>query len=199
MTKLVDDQSSDELSSKGKSTSRIQCKCIGYIYYLIFQLPPWHLLIMFQQYQALQFYPNAMLCNNISFDGITSRGLPSIQDPTALSRMSSIDAHSSGISSIALVQAGVSREDMNYITANATSTPARDIKDDQVHCFGNNLKLRVNSTKLMIGHLLGASDAMETVATLRAIQIGWIHLNINMKNLNEGVGTSVMEQDPDRN
>ncbi|KAK8590185.1 hypothetical protein V6N12_024567 [Hibiscus sabdariffa] len=54
MTKLVDDQSSDELSSKGKSTSRIQCKCIGYIYYLIFQLPPWHLLIMFQQYQALQ-------------------------------------------------------------------------------------------------------------------------------------------------
>lgn len=99
----------------------------------------------------------------------------------------------------ALAQSGVSREDVNYINAHATSTPAGDIKEYQalVHCFGQNqevdnimffctitffylpvspcvmlillfiLQLRVNSTKSMIGHLLGAAGAVEAVATVQ--------------------------------
>ncbi|KAK9160731.1 hypothetical protein Syun_007072 [Stephania yunnanensis] len=57
----------------------------------------------------------------------------------------------------ALVQSGVSREDVNYINAHATSTQAGDIKEYQalIRCFGHNPELNVNSTKSMIGHLLG--------------------------------------------
>ncbi|KAK9104694.1 hypothetical protein Scep_021538 [Stephania cephalantha] len=56
----------------------------------------------------------------------------------------------------ALVQSGVSREDVNYINAHATSTQAGDIKEYQalIRCFGHNPELKVNSTKSMIGHLL---------------------------------------------
>ncbi|KAL8488136.1 hypothetical protein ACS0TY_024427 [Phlomoides rotata] len=69
----------------------------------------------------------------------------------------------------ALAQAGVSKEDVNYINAHATSTPAGDIKEYQalVRCFGQNPELRVNSTKSMIGHLLGAAGAVEAVATVQ--------------------------------
>ncbi|XP_076945430.1 3-oxoacyl-[acyl-carrier-protein] synthase II, chloroplastic-like isoform X2 [Bidens hawaiensis] len=94
----------------------------------------------------------------------------------------------------ALSQAGVSREDVNYINAHATSTPAGDLKEYQalLHCFGQNKELRVNSTKSMIGHLLGAAGAVEAVATVQAIRTGWIHPNINLENPDEGVDTKVL-------
>ncbi|KAJ9548113.1 hypothetical protein OSB04_020656 [Centaurea solstitialis] len=89
----------------------------------------------------------------------------------------------------ALSRSGVSREDVNYINAHATSTQAGDIKEFQaiVHCFGNNQELKVNSTKSMIGHLLGAAGAVEAIATIQAIQTGWIHPNVNLENPDKDV------------
>ncbi|XP_022754772.1 3-oxoacyl-[acyl-carrier-protein] synthase II, chloroplastic isoform X2 [Durio zibethinus] len=94
----------------------------------------------------------------------------------------------------ALAQSGVSRGDVNYINAHATSTPAGDIKEYQalLHCFGKNPELRVNSTKSMIGHLLGAAGAVEAVAAVQAIRTGWVHPNINLENPDEGVDTNVL-------
>ncbi|XP_019058109.1 PREDICTED: 3-oxoacyl-[acyl-carrier-protein] synthase II, chloroplastic [Tarenaya hassleriana] len=94
----------------------------------------------------------------------------------------------------ALNQAGISREDINYINAHATSTPAGDIKEYKalVHCFGQNPELRVNSTKSMVGHLLGAAGAVEAVATVQAIRTGWVHPNINLENPDEGVDTELL-------
>ncbi|GLT94409.1 hypothetical protein SLE2022_121500 [Rubroshorea leprosula] len=94
----------------------------------------------------------------------------------------------------ALAQSGVSREDVNYINAHATSTPAGDIKEFQalIHCFGRNPKLRVNSTKSMIGHLLEAAGAMEAVAAVQAIRTGWVHPNINLENPDKGVLLSLL-------
>ncbi|KAM7513082.1 hypothetical protein LguiB_011957 [Lonicera macranthoides] len=94
----------------------------------------------------------------------------------------------------ALAQSGVSREDVNYINAHATSTPAGDLKEYHalLHCFGQNEELRVNSTKSMIGHLLGAAGAVEAVATVKAIHTGWVHPNINLENPDEGVDPRVL-------
>ncbi|KAG0471446.1 hypothetical protein HPP92_015992 [Vanilla planifolia] len=89
----------------------------------------------------------------------------------------------------ALSQYGLVREDVNYVNAHATSTPAGDVKEYQalIHCFGQNPELRVNSTKSMIGHLLGAAGAVEAVATIQAIQTGWIHPNVNLENPDKNV------------
>ncbi|KAJ8767453.1 hypothetical protein K2173_017497 [Erythroxylum novogranatense] len=94
----------------------------------------------------------------------------------------------------ALDQSGVSKEDVNYINAHATSTPAGDLKEYQalMHCFGQNPNLRVNSTKSMIGHLLGAAGAVEAIAAIQAIRTGWVHPNINLDMPDEGVDTNVL-------
>ncbi|KAI3430092.1 Beta-ketoacyl-[acyl-carrier-protein] synthase I [Psidium guajava] len=94
----------------------------------------------------------------------------------------------------ALAQAGVSREEVNYINAHATSTPSEDLKEYKAltHCFRENSKLRVNSTKSMIGHLLGAAGAVEAVAVVQAIRTGWIHPNVNLENPDEGVDPSML-------
>ncbi|QHO57594.1 hypothetical protein HN51_012153 [Arachis hypogaea] len=94
----------------------------------------------------------------------------------------------------ALTHSGLSKEDVNYINAHATSTPAGDLKEYQalMHCFGRNPELKVNSTKSMIGHLLGAAGGVEAVATVQAIRTGWIHPNINLESPDKGVDANVL-------
>lgn len=84
----------------------------------------------------------------------------------------------------ALADAGVTRQDINYVNAHATSTQLGDLKEFQAlcRCFGQNPQLRVNSTKSMTGHLLGAAGGIEAVAVIQAIRTGWIHPNINLDN-----------------
>ncbi|KAG2717876.1 hypothetical protein I3760_03G194600 [Carya illinoinensis] len=94
----------------------------------------------------------------------------------------------------ALAQSGVSRDDVNYINAHATSTPAGDLKEYQalIACFGQNPELKVNSTKSMTGHLLGAAGAVEAVAAVQAIRTGWVHPNVNLENPDQGVNTNML-------
>ncbi|KAL3343903.1 hypothetical protein AABB24_027429 [Solanum stoloniferum] len=94
----------------------------------------------------------------------------------------------------ALAQSGVKREDVNYINAHAASTPAGDLNEYQaiLHCFGKNPELKINSTKSMTGHLLGAAGAVEAIATVKAIHTGWIHPNINLENPDNGLDMNVL-------
>lgn len=94
----------------------------------------------------------------------------------------------------ALARSGVSKEEVNYINAHATSTPLDDLVEYQalIQCFGQNPELKVNSTKSMIGHLLGAAGAVEAVATVQAIRTGWVHPNINLENPDDGVDRNVL-------
>ncbi|CAL4923073.1 unnamed protein product [Urochloa decumbens] len=89
----------------------------------------------------------------------------------------------------ALADSGVKKEDINYINAHATSTQMGDLKEFEAltRCFGQNPQLRVNSTKSMTGHLLGAAGGIEAVAAIQAIRTGWVHPNINLDNPEKNV------------
>ena len=62
-------------------------------------------------------------------------------------------------------------KDVNYINAHATSTPAGDMDELRVlqNKFGGNPGVKINSTKSMIGHLLGAASAVEAVACIKGM------------------------------
>ncbi|ONM59657.1 3-oxoacyl-[acyl-carrier-protein] synthase II chloroplastic [Zea mays] len=84
----------------------------------------------------------------------------------------------------ALADAGVAREEINYVNAHATSTQAGDLKEYEaiVRCFRQNPQVWVNSTKSMTGHLIGAAGGIEAVASIQAIRTGWVHPNLNLEN-----------------
>jgi len=84
--------------------------------------------------------------------------------------------------SMALKDAGLLPGDIDYINAHGTSTKENDKNETQAikTVFGEHAyKLAVNSTKSMIGHLLGAAGAVEAIATILSITTGKIHPTIN--------------------
>ena len=86
---------------------------------------------------------------------------------------------------LALEDAGVKPEEVDYINAHGTSTPLNDKVETMAikqlfkeHAY----RLRVSSNKSMIGHLLGAAGAVEAVATVKTIEEGIIPPTINLEN-----------------
>lgn len=91
----------------------------------------------------------------------------------------------------ALAYAGVPKEEVNYINAHATSTLAGDLCEVEAikQVFGSHTKnIKMNSTKSMTGHCLGAAGGLEAVATIKAIQTGMLHPTINIENPEPALG-----------
>ena len=85
----------------------------------------------------------------------------------------------------AIKDAGINREDIGYINAHGTSTPAGDVVEAKAikSVFGDHSKsIIVNSTKSMIGHLLGAAGGVEAIATALSLKNQKIHQTINVDN-----------------
>ena len=85
----------------------------------------------------------------------------------------------------ALANAEINIDQVEYINAHGTSTPAGDIAETSAikNQFSNHAdSLVVNSTKSMIGHLLGAAGGVEAIATILSIQHQTIHPTINIFN-----------------
>jgi 3-oxoacyl-[acyl-carrier-protein] synthase II len=86
---------------------------------------------------------------------------------------------------MAIHDAGLTEEDIDYINAHGTSTPANDASETLAikGVFGERAYgIPVSSTKSMIGHTLGASGAIESVACLKAIETGIVPPTINYEN-----------------
>lgn len=83
---------------------------------------------------------------------------------------------------LALADAGVRLEEVDYVNAHGTSTELNDKTETMAlkKVFGDHArKLAVSSTKSMTGHLLGAAGAAELIATLLCMENGFIHPTIN--------------------
>ena len=90
---------------------------------------------------------------------------------------------------LALADAGLNPDDVDYINAHGTSTPAGDIAETNAIklAFGPAVsKLAVSSTKSMIGHLLGAAGGVEAVFSVMAIRDQVAPPTINLENPGEG-------------
>lgn len=86
---------------------------------------------------------------------------------------------------LAIEDAGVSKERINYINAHATSTLAGDKCEIESirKVFGPHVqKIKINGTKSMTGHCLGAAGGIEAIATIQAICTHQLHPTINLEN-----------------
>lgn len=84
----------------------------------------------------------------------------------------------------ALAEADVRPEEVDYVNAHGTSTPAGDMTEVRAikKVFKESHRIAMNSTKSMIGHCLGAAGGMEAIATIKTIQEGMIHPSINLED-----------------
>jgi len=89
----------------------------------------------------------------------------------------------------ALASAGMNADEVDYINAHGTSTPAGDVAETLAikSVFGDHsYDLAVSSTKSMIGHLLGAAGAVEAIFSTLAIRDGVAPPTINLTNPDDG-------------
>ena len=90
--------------------------------------------------------------------------------------------------SLAMEEAGVSPEEVEYINAHGTSTHHNDLFETRaIHAaFGPAAeKVIVNSTKSMIGHLLGAAGGVEFITCVKSIEDGFIHQTVGTTETDE--------------
>jgi 3-oxoacyl-[acyl-carrier-protein] synthase II len=86
---------------------------------------------------------------------------------------------------LAIEEAGISAQDIDYINMHATSTPQGDVSEliAAKRVFGENKKLSVSGTKSMTGHLLGAAGAIEAIACVKGLQEQIVPPTINTENI----------------
>lgn len=88
----------------------------------------------------------------------------------------------------AVRDAGIEKEQITYINAHGTATHHNDLFETRAikAAFGDHAaNIKVNSTKSMIGHLLGAAGAVEFIACVKQMEEGYIHRTVGYETLDE--------------
>ena len=107
--------------------------------------------------------------------------------------------HPEGIGVIAVMKnclenAGLKPEDVDHINTHGTSTPLGDVAELKAisEVFGSHAKnININSTKSMTGHLLGAAGAIESIASILAIEYGVVPPTINHTVVDENIDSEL--------
>ncbi|MDE6312765.1 MAG: beta-ketoacyl-ACP synthase II [Lachnospiraceae bacterium] len=88
----------------------------------------------------------------------------------------------------AIQDAGIEKEQVTYINAHGTATHHNDLFETRAikAAFGEHAaNLKINSTKSMIGHLLGAAGAVEFIACVKQMEEGYIHRTVGYETPDE--------------
>ncbi|WAC00914.1 beta-ketoacyl-ACP synthase II [Lacinutrix neustonica] len=107
--------------------------------------------------------------------------------------------HPDGIGVIAVMRnclenAGLKPEDVDHINTHGTSTPLGDVAELKAisEVFGSHAKnININSTKSMTGHLLGAAGAIESIASILAMEHGIVPPTINHTTFDDSIDPSL--------
>lgn len=103
----------------------------------------------------------------------------------------------------AIRDAGIKPEDIDYINAHGTSTHMNDLFETRAikSAMGDAAyQCKVNSTKSMVGHLLGAAGGVEAITCIKSITDNYVHANVGLVNqdpecdldcVKEGIETEV--------
>lgn len=97
----------------------------------------------------------------------------------------------------AIKDGNITKEDLTYINAHGTSTHHNDLFETRAIkiAFGDHAKnIKVNSTKSMIGHLLGAAGAVEFVTCVKEIEDGFIHRTVGLTECEEEMDLNYCKQ-----
>lgn len=95
-------------------------------------------------------------------------------------------AQGMGAMQLALADAGLAPEEVDYVNAHATGTPVGDIVETKIlqGVFGEaTRRIPVSSTKSMTGHMLSAAAAVEALASITAIHYGVIPPTVNLDDI----------------
>ena len=85
---------------------------------------------------------------------------------------------------VAVADAGLTMEDVDYVNAHGTGTHHNDLFETRAIklAFGDHArKLKINSTKSMVGHLLGAAGGVEFIDCVKSIQEGFVHVTAGLQ------------------
>lgn len=97
----------------------------------------------------------------------------------------------------AMADGHVKPEDITYINAHGTSTHHNDLFETKAIklAFGEHAKnLKINSTKSMVGHLLGAAGAVEFVTCVKEVEEGFIHRTVGLQESDEEMDLNYCKQ-----
>lgn len=98
----------------------------------------------------------------------------------------------------ALEDGGIQPQQLTYINAHGTGTRLNDLFETRAIklAFGEHAKnLKINSTKSMIGHLLGAAGAVEFIACVKQLQEGCIHKTAGLRESEEELDLDYCRED----
>jgi 3-oxoacyl-[acyl-carrier-protein] synthase II len=96
----------------------------------------------------------------------------------------------------AMKDAKLTPADIGYVNTHGTSTPLGDVAECNAiyQVFGGNVShLKVNSSKGMIGHMLGAASAIEGIATIKSLQDQKVHGSVNITEKDPAILLDVCE------